>query len=116
MDRERTGAQKRKFDTADKTAPSQDDGSVAAGKKPDLIDTVTEVSQAGGGKRARAKRQTHGAQACNKRDVDHVNFVNVARLKAKEKSLLQAQILGFMRNDKLVKLKDCMKGFNETSR
>ena len=42
---------------------------------------------------------------------DDINFVNFARLKTKEKSLLQAQILGFMGNAKLVKLQECMKGF-----
>lgn len=110
---DRIGAQKRKFHTVDKTTPKNlDDESVAPGNKSGSIETVTEESRAGGGKRARAKSQVRDAQVCNEHDHGHINFVNVARLKAKEKSLLQAQILGFMRNDKLIKLKGCMEKFD----
>ena len=41
---------------------------------------------------------------------DHTHFINRANLPAKERSLLLAQILGFMSNKNLHKLQHCVKG------
>jgi hypothetical protein len=53
----------------------------------------------------------HAPTGQGQAEPDRVNFINFAALKKIEKSLLQAQILGFMSNAKLVILRDCVRGF-----
>jgi hypothetical protein len=53
----------------------------------------------------------HAPMEQDQAEPDRVNFINFAGLKKIEKSLLQAQILGFMSNAKLVILRDCVRGF-----
>ena len=70
------------------------------------------AQRTGGGERdAHEEAETRGARSPADSGPDRINFVNFARLKAKEKSLLQAQILGFMGNAKLTIIQECMSGF-----
>ena len=74
-------------------------------------DKVDNATRAGGGRQASAQDVATGEEPAADSGPDRVNFVNFARLKAKEKSLLQAQIMGFMGNAKLTIVQDCMRGF-----
>ena len=89
---------------------SRPNGSEVAQKRKIDQANYGSASIIGGGKRARTNGEAQN-QIANDSEPDQVNFVNFANLGKKEKSLLQAQILGFMSNAKMIILQDCTRGF-----